>query len=588
MLLTGTGTGLSVSPSPVDFGDIPDGQESVPKTITVTNTSDQPLPLSLVANGSPSPAGISDKPGLVRLSTPGACVLLSLNSGRPVVSVPASGSCELGIEVEVKPATGETTVGTFSIPVLIGPKLGAAPVLLTGTGTGLSVSPSPVVFGDVADGQVSAPETITVTNVTGQSLPLSVVANGSPSPAGISDKPGLVVLGTPGACLLDTVTKNPVPTVSASSSCEIGITVEVKPAAGEETVGAFAVPVLIGSKADAASLTLTGTGTGLSVSPSPVVFGDVPDGQPSVAETVTVTNVTDQPLPLTLLANGSPSPAGISGKARSVQLDTPGACPGPGGAGELAVISVPASSSCEVGIEVEVKPASGVAAVGAFSIPVLIGPKLGAAPVLLTGTGTGLSVSPSPVVFGDIADGQVSVPQTITVTNVTDQSLPLSLVANGSPSPAGISDKPGLVRLSTPGACVLSLSSGRPALSVPASGSCEVGIEVEVKPATGETTVGAFSIPVLIGPKLGAAPVLLTGTGTGLSVSPSPVVFGDVADGQVSAPETITVTNPTAAAVAAVAGRERPRVSGWDQRQAGTRGAQHPGGVPAGHGYKAS
>ena len=195
------------------------------------------------------------------LSTPEAC-LLDTGTKHPEPTVPASSSCEIGITAEVKPAAGETTVGAFSIPVLIGSKADAAQLTLTGTGTGLSVSPSPVVFGDVADGQVSAPETITVTNVTGQSLPLSVAANGSPSPAGISDKPGLVALSTPGACLLDTGTKNPGFTVPAASSCEIGITVEVKPAAGETTVGAFSIPVLIGSKADAAQLTLSGTGTG--------------------------------------------------------------------------------------------------------------------------------------------------------------------------------------------------------------------------------------------------------------------------------------------------------------------------------------
>ena len=86
-----------------------------------------------------------------------------------------------------------------------------------------------------------------------------------------------------------------------------------------------------------------------------------------------------------------------------------------------------------MGITVEVKPAAGEATVGAFSVPVLVGPMGNAAPVLLTGTGTGLSVSPSPVDFGDIPDGQESVPKTITVTNVTDQSLPLSLVVSGPP-----------------------------------------------------------------------------------------------------------------------------------------------------------
>ena len=70
------------------------------------------------------------------------------------------------------------------------------------------------------------------------------------------------MLNTPGACLLEAGVKDPWPVVPASGSCEVGITVEVKPAAGEETVGAFSIPVLVGPKGNAAPLTLTGTGTG--------------------------------------------------------------------------------------------------------------------------------------------------------------------------------------------------------------------------------------------------------------------------------------------------------------------------------------
>ncbi len=52
-----TSTGLSVSPSTLDFGDIPEVQPSAPQTVTVTNPTGQALPLFVRANGSPSPAG---------------------------------------------------------------------------------------------------------------------------------------------------------------------------------------------------------------------------------------------------------------------------------------------------------------------------------------------------------------------------------------------------------------------------------------------------------------------------------------------------------------------------------------------------
>lgn len=122
----------------------------------------------------------------------------------------------------------------------------------------------------------------------------------------------------------------------------------------------------------------------------------------------------------------------------------------------------------------------------------LIGLEGDAAPLTLTGTATGLSVSPSTVAFGEIADGQVSAPQTVLVRNVTDQELPLSLAANGSVTPAGISVRPGLVHLETRDACPLGPGAKGPAeaLSVPASSVCEVGVVVEVRPARARSRSG--------------------------------------------------------------------------------------------------
>lgn len=54
---------------------------------------------------------------------------------------------------------------------------------------------------------------------------------------------------------------------------------------------------------------------------------------------------------------------------------------------------------------------------------------------------------------------------------------------------------------------------GSVVISVPASSSCEVGIRVAVQPGEGEETVGAFTIPLLVGPEQDAAPLTLTGTG---------------------------------------------------------------------------
>ena len=463
----------------------------------------------------------------------------------------------------------------------------------TGTGSALVVSPSSVDFGDIADGFVSAPQTVTVTNPTGQTLGLSVAAGGVASPAGMDYTPALVQLETPAACrkVGGLGGKAAVLSVLASSSCEVGVDVEVRPSlkGSSETVGEFSIPVLVGPKTGAAPLTLTGTGTGLVVAPSSVDFGDVPDGVVSARQTVTVTNLTGQELPLSVAADGAASPAGISDKPELVHLETPGSCgtgwPSKGG----VELSVPASGSCEVGVEVEVKPAKGVTAVvGEFSIPVLVGLEGDAAPLTLTGTATGLSVSPSTVAFGEIADGQVSAPQTVLVRNVTDQELPLSLAANGSATPAGISEKPELVHLETRDACPLGPGTKGPAeaLNVPASSVCEVGIDVEVKPAKGQVTVGAFTIPLLMGPKGNAAPIVLSGTGTGsaLVVSPSSVDFGDIADGFVSAPQTVTVTNPTGQTLRVVGGGGWGGVAGGDGLYAGACAAGNAGGVSEGGG----
>jgi hypothetical protein len=137
-------------------------------------------------------------------------------------------------------------------------------------------------------------------------------------------------------------------------------------------------------------------------------------------------------------------------------------------------------------------------------IPAPIAPKGNAVPLTSTGTGTGVSVPRSTVDFGDVPDGQASAPQAVTVTGATDQELALSVAANRSPTPAGISAEQRLVPLDTPGACSTTNSGGRiPGTtgSVPASSSCEVGIEGLVKRAAGELGVAEFSIPVLSDPR---------------------------------------------------------------------------------------
>ncbi len=543
LTLTGTATGLSVSPSTLDFGDIPEVQPSAPQTVTVTNPTGQALPLFVRANGSPSPAGTEGLPLIVSSKTGEECPTENLG-GATVFDVPASSHCEVGIEARVKPATGGTT--PFSIPVLIGPKQdAAAPLTLTGTATGLSVSPSTLDFGDIPEVQPSAPQTVTVTNPTGQALPLFVRANGSPSPAGTEGLPLIVSSKTGEECPTENLGGATVFDVPASSHCEVGIEARVKPATGGTTP--FSIPVLIGPKQDAAApLTLTGTATGLSVSPSTLDFGDIPEVQPSAPQTVTVTNPTGQALPLFVRANGSPSPAGTEGLPLIVSSKTGEECPTEN-LGGATVFDVPASSHCEVGIEARVKPATG--GTTPFSIPVLIGPKQdAAAPLTLTGTATGLSVSPSTLDFGDIPEVQPSAPQTVTVTNPTGQALPLFVRANGSPSPAGTEGLPLIVSSKTGEECPTENLGGATVFDVPASSHCEVGIEARVKPATGGTT--PFSIPVLIGPKQdAAAPLTLTGTATGLSVSPSTLDFGDIPEVQPSAPQTVTVTNPTGQAL---------------------------------------
>ncbi len=99
-----------------------------------------------------------------------------------------------------------------------------------------------------------------------------------------------------------------------------------------------------------------------------------------------------------------------------------------------------------------------------------------------------------------------------------------------------------------------------------------------MKPATGGTT--PFSIPVLIGPKQdAAAPLTLTGTVTGLSVSPSTLDFGDIPEVQPSAPQTVTVTNPTGQALPLFVRRERVAEPGRDRGASADRLVQNRGGM---------
>jgi len=243
--LTGTGTGpVDLTPSPLKFGNQPQGTTGAAKTATLKN-----LQAATLTNISISVSGDYARTG-------GTC--------------PSSGgTLAAGASCTIVMTFTPTVLGYDPGTLTVADSASNSPqtVALTGTGTApVTLDPSSLYLGKVDGGNTSAAKSVTLTNRENVALAFSSIA-------------------TTGDFAI------------ASNTCGTGI------AAGAKcTVGVTFSPMATGARTGALtfsdnaanspqSVSLKGTGSApVTVSPASLTFASQPSGTTSAAQTVTLTN----------------------------------------------------------------------------------------------------------------------------------------------------------------------------------------------------------------------------------------------------------------------------------------------------------
>jgi hypothetical protein len=491
----------------VSFNPSASGDQPGTLTATVTNLGVPPLTVALDGSGI-AVGGIQLNPtqmtfGSVQVNTISSAQTLKItNSGQAALSglilgvsgdfilvgnncpanLPAAGSCSTGVEY-----TPSTTGNENSILTVSTTSVGVSPGSVTLTGNGIPAAsliaiPAVVSFGNVLVGQSSAAQSVQLIN------------------QGTSGLTGLQFQVTGDYSIASNACSTQ---LSAGADC--ALTVSFSPTLPGTRIGAVTVqstsigyvPLMIG---------LAGTGQNaaqLSVAPGQVAFGAVPVGTDSQAMTITASN----PGPATLMGLSFTTSAPFSvGSAGA------GSCSSTLAGGATCVVAVEFSPTVNGN-------QNGVVNVSSTSI--------GVNPIQVAVSGDGipaasLSLSPATLTFPGTTVGNTSAAQTVTVTNPGGFAvMGLTLSVSGDFQVASST-------------CAATLGAGSACTLLVSFTPTVVGGRQGFLSAS-STTAGVTTQSDLL-------------TGTGLSgaslvVNPGSLTFPETLAGQVSAAQTLTVSN---------------------------------------------
>lgn len=218
MSFVGTGVqGLRVTPTSLNFGDVIVNTTSPGQVLTVTNITSAPVTIASSSAGAMAPFAYS-----------GNCPGITLASGASCTYTYTFLPATLG--ARATPAGTEFVVNGQ-----------ATPISLQGTGVAsippgaLLITPSELNFGDVPIGATSAPQSTTLTNISGLTVPISFISGALPG-------------GEFGG---GTATNNCGPALAAGASCVLSTYTFSPTSAGAqtgsvtETVNSFGHPLVV-------------------------------------------------------------------------------------------------------------------------------------------------------------------------------------------------------------------------------------------------------------------------------------------------------------------------------------------------------
>lgn len=367
--LTGTGTPAGVvtlAPAALAFGQVEWGTTSPSLSVTATNSSEAAVPIG----------NISITPPFVLVSNACGTTSLAPNS-----------SCQLALEFAPAQAGSASGLLTFADGA------GTQTVELSGTGASPptdTLSPASLAFPSTPDGQVSAAQSVTITNSGG--VPLRSISISASGQFQQSNRCGTQL--------------------AAGAVCTISVIF------APTQVGAVTGILTVADALRTQTVGLSGTGLtppAFNVNPSSLIFTNQQPGVPSAPQTVTVSNTGGSPM-----ANIGFSIAGAAASNYSIAGTTCGTLLANGSSCTVQVVFTP----CETGaIAATLAVSSSTAGVTPAS-------------VLLNGSGllaNGLAANPALIAFPVVAAGQSSPAQPVTVTNSSSYAINAVSLAASAP-----------------------------------------------------------------------------------------------------------------------------------------------------------
>ncbi|HLW99291.1 MAG TPA: choice-of-anchor D domain-containing protein [Candidatus Acidoferrales bacterium] len=495
-IFTVTVANVGLAPSPVPFGSQAQGTTGAPVTITVSNTGNGAATLGAGTPVTFTGANASDFAIVGGTTTCVAGFVLVANTGSCVINVTFT--------------PGATGARTAQINVTDNAPGSPQADTLNGTGTGtIGLAPAPVQFGNQAQGTTSAAMTLTLSNSAASSVTL---AAGTPVTITGANAGDFAIVGGTTTCTAGFVL------VANTGSCVINVTF-TPTATGARTA---TINVADNAAGSPQSDTLNGTGivANVTMAPSPVPFGNQQQGTTSAATTITVSNTGTAPATL-----GAGTPVTITGA----------------NAGDFAIVG--GTTTCVAGFVLVANTGSCVinvtftpSATGARTAQVNVADNAPGTPQTDTLNGTGIlanvTMAPSPVPFGNQAQGTTSAAITVTVSNTGN--APTTLGA-GTPVTITGANAGDFAIVGGTTTCVANF------VLVANTGSCVINVTFT------PSATGARTGTLNVADNAPGTPQTdtLNGTGTlaNVTLAPSPVPFGNQQQGTTSAATTITVSN---------------------------------------------
>jgi hypothetical protein len=405
----------------------------------------------------------------------------------------AAGSCiNCWLGVQFQPSLAGTR--TASLSVTSSPSGSPYPLTLTGIGlplSGLILTPTIADFGSIPVHSTTAPTLFAVTNLTGNSIPITL------TPPTVTGDFLLSSAATGGAPCTGTL--------AVAASCFIQVA--FSPISAGQRTGALTLSTSAGD----ISAQLVGFATadpGLSLNPTALLFQNIP-GLAATLQTITLTNTGNATLRI----------ATPTADLASFQPTTTCSSLAPAGVCTITVTFIPATAAVASTLQIPVTATlNGIATVTTYQVS-LSG--------TYTSSDSSLQIIPSQANFGPNATSTLGLTRQFTINNLTaksltlDVALPRQFVLNGPPC-AGLA----------PNASCSFSATFLPLTNGDITGT----IFARANPTDGSPTNSALAF--LEGFGIGLSTLTITGP-----LSPGSLLnFGQVNSGQ-SAAKTLTLTN---------------------------------------------